>query len=158
MEDTQTKDERSLLLSAVQAVAISPEKAAKIVAQYRKAARKTNREASDAEIEELVSKKIVNKYSSYASFSGGIAALPGIIPGVGTVAAMVGGGMADTTACMKIQIDMTMLLATNFSWDLNEHDAMYMTMLVAVIGSLEKMGVGVGAPVASKAGVKMLQQ
>lgn len=158
MEDTQTKDERSLLLSAVQAVAISPEKAAKIVAQYRKAARKTNREASDAEIEELVSKKIVNKYSSYASLSGGIAALPGIIPGVGTVAAMVGGGMADTTACMKIQIDMTMLLATNFGWDLNEHDAMYMTILIAVIGSLEKMGVGVGAPVASKAGVKMLQQ
>ena len=158
MTDTQKKDDGSLLLSAVQAVAISPEKALKIVAQYRKAARKTNPAASDTEVEKLVSNKIINRYSKYASLSGGVSALPGVIPGVGSLVSMFGGGFVDMTACMKIQVDMTMLLATNFGWDLNDHDAIYMTMLIAVVGSLEKMGVGVGVPVASKAGVKMLQQ
>lgn len=158
LNDAPSGDQGSLLLTAVQAVAISPEKAKKIVGQYQKSARKTNPKASETEIEEIISHKIVDKYSKYASLSGGVAALPGIIPGVGTVAAMVGGGMADTTACMKIQIDMTMLLATNFGYDLNDHDAMYMTTLIAVSGGLEKMGVGIGVPVASKAGVKMLKQ
>ncbi|MBB2190201.1 EcsC family protein [Gluconacetobacter azotocaptans] len=158
LNDAPSRDQGSLLLTAVQAVAISPEKAKKIVAQYQKAAHKTNPKASETEIEEIISNKIVDKYSKYASLSGGVAALPGIVPGVGTVAAMVGGGMADTTACMKIQIDMTMLLATNFGYDLNDHDAMYMTTLIAVSGGLEKMGVGIGVPIASKAGVKMLKQ
>lgn len=156
--DDQKKDEGSLLLTAVQAVAISPEKASRLVTQYRRAARKTNREASDLEIEAIISRKIIKKYATLASLSGGVAALPGIVPGIGTIAAMVGGGMADTTVCMKMQIDMTMLLATNFGWDLTEHDALYMTMLIAVSGSLEKLGAGAGVPVASKAGVKMLQQ
>jgi len=158
LNDAPSGDQGSLLLTAVQAVAISPEKAKKIVGQYQKSARKTNPKASETEIEEIISHKIADKYSRYASLSGGVAALPGIIPGVGTVAAMVGGGMADTTACMKIQIDMTMLLATNFGYDLNDHDAMYMTTFIAVSGGLEKMGVGIGVPVASKAGVKMLKQ
>ena len=158
MTEDQTKDEGSMLMKAVQAVAISPAKASKVVSQYTKAARKSNFNATDKEIEDLVSRKIVNRYSSYASLSGGVAALPGIIPGVGTLVAMVGGGAADATVCMKIQIDMTMLLATNFDWDLTDHDAMHMTMLIALAGGLEKLGSQTGAPIASKAGVKMIQQ
>ncbi|MGI4794439.1 MAG: EcsC family protein [Janthinobacterium lividum] len=158
MTEAQTKDDDgSTLLSIVQAIAISPAKATKIVNQYKKAGRKTNPKVTDEELERIVSNKIINTYSTYASLSGGITALPGIIPGVGTIMAAVGGGTADLTACMKIQIDMTMLLATNFGWDLTDHDAMFMTMLIAVSGGLEKLGVQTGAPVASKAGVKMLQ-
>ncbi|GAB6968537.1 hypothetical protein JCM25156A_25750 [Komagataeibacter kakiaceti JCM 25156] len=158
MTENPNKDDGSLMLNAIRAIAISPEKAKKMVDQYKHSAKKLNKQCNDNEIEKIVSKKIIAKYSRYASLSGGLSAVPGIVPGIGTVAAMVGGGTADATVCMKIQIDMTMLLAVNFGWDLTDHDAMYMTILIAVAGGLEQLGVQSGAPIASKAGVKMLQQ
>ncbi|KXV77389.1 EcsC family protein [Acetobacter cerevisiae] len=157
-EDFEEKNDGSLILTAVQAIAISPEKAKKWVTQYKKAAQKSHPDYDETQIEKIVSEKIISKYSSYSSLSGGLTAIPGAIPGVGTLISAIGGGTADLTACMKIQIDMTMLLATNYGWDLTDHDALHMTMLIALSGGLEKLGVQTGAPVASKAGVKMLQQ
>jgi len=148
----------SVLLTAVRAVAISPEKAMQQISQYKASARKRNSEADDEQIEDIVSAKIIAKYARYTALSGGVFALPGIVPGVGTVAAAVGGGAGDAVACLKAQVDMTMLLAANFGWDLTELDAQHLAMLIAVSSGLEKLGVQSGAPVASKAGVKMLRQ
>ncbi|MFC0386812.1 hypothetical protein [Muricoccus vinaceus] len=145
-----------LLLKTLQTVAISPQNAMKAVAKYKKAAQKVNPQLSGAEIEKIVARKIIHRYARYASMSGGVTALPGVMPGVGTLVGMLGGGATDLTICMKLQVDMTMMLAANYGWDLDDQDALHMTLLIAVMGGLEKLGVGGGAPLASKAGVKML--
>jgi len=158
MAEPEPKDKGSVVFSTVRAMAISPEKAMQIASQYKAAALKKNPERTAVEIEAIVSKKIINKYSNYTALSGSVFAIPGIVPGVGTAVAMVGGGLGDAASCLKAQVDMTMLLAANFGWDLTELDAQYMAMLIAVSCGLEKLGVGSGVPVASKAGVKILRQ
>ncbi len=151
-------DSGSRLLKAVESIAISPSDASALVKQYRDQVVKSNPSASTTEIQELVSKKIISRYCTMSATSGGATALTGVIPGLGTAVAMVGGGLTDATLGMKFQVDMCMCLAEAFGWDLNNEDARHLTLLVAAGGSLEKLGVEAGTKFASKAGVNMVRQ
>ena len=154
--------EGSTLLKAVQAAAISPASAKKVVANLRRAAaipRKGERpEDYNRRVAPVVGDAIVSRYSKLAATSGGVTALAGIIPGIGTLVSALGGGLADTVVCMKLQVDMCFCLAEAFGWDLDTEDARHLSFLIAAGGTLEQAGVEVGARVASKAGVSMLRQ
>lgn len=147
----------SKLWTVVNAIAIGPDRAHEIAEQYKVAARKTNPEADDFKIEKIVSEKIIKKYAKTSALSGTVTALPGVFPGVGTAVAVVGGGVADAAVSLKAQMDMTLVLAANYGWDLTEQDARHMALLISLCGGLEKLGEKAVTPVASKAGVKMLK-
>lgn len=155
-ENTESQD-GSFLLKTIQLIAMKPDAAMKLVKQYRKAARKRSPSSTDEEVERIIARRIINRYSKYAAISGGATSLTGVVPGLGTALAMFGGGVADTAVSMKLQVDMTMCLAANYGWDLTDQDAQHLTLLIAVLGSLEKFGVQAAAPIASKAGVVMLR-
>ena len=89
---------------------------------------------------------------------GGATALPGIIPGLGTAVAMVGGATADSLVCMKLQVDMCMCLAAAFKYDITSEDGKHLAFLIAATGSVQRAGIGAGAKIGSKAGVSMLRQ
>lgn len=148
----------SRLLKAVEAIAISPKDARAMVTQYKIIAQTSNPKASEKELQELVAKKIISRYSKMSATSGGATALAGVIPGIGTAIAMVGGGLTDATIGMKFQVDMSMCIAEAFGWDLTSEDARQLSFLIAAGGSLEKFGVEVGTAFASKAGVNMVRQ
>ena len=148
----------SRLLKAVEAIAISPKDARAMVTQYKIIAQKSNPKASEKQLQELVAKKIISRYSKMSATSGGATALAGVIPGIGTAIAMVGGGLTDATIGMKFQVDMSMCIAEAFGWDLTSEDARQLSFLIAAGGSLEKFGVEVGTAFASKAGVNMVRQ
>jgi uncharacterized protein (DUF697 family) len=158
MSADEQADTGSFLLKAVEAIAISPESANAIVSQYMTQAKKRNPKAPEHEIQKVVAKKIISRYSKLAATSGGVTALTGVIPGIGTAMAMTGGGMADTTVCLKLQVDMAMCLASTFGWDLGAEDARHLSLIIAIGGSLEKFGVEAGTSIATKAGVGMVRQ
>lgn len=157
MQESKELDTPSNLLKAVEAIAITPEDAKKIVNGYKNAALKKNAALSETEVQQIVAKKIVDRYSSYSALSGGVTSLSSFIPGIGTAVTMTGGALADVTYCMKIQVDMCMCLAETFGWDLGNEDAKQLSLLIASAGALEKTGSEVAVRVASKAGVKMLK-
>ena len=148
----------SRVLQAVNAIAIRPEEAIAIVDRYREQVLRSRPSASHDEVWSQVSRKIVERYARLAATSGGITSLAGVIPGVGTAVALVGGGLADVTACMKLQVDMVYCLAAASGWDLTGEDARHVAFLIAAGGSLEKLGVETGVKLASEAGVRMLRQ
>jgi uncharacterized protein (DUF697 family) len=158
MSDGNENDTGSRLLKAVEAIAISPESASALVLQYKVEASKKSPQANEHEIQQIVGKKIIGRYSKLSATSGGVTALAGVIPGVGTAVAMAGGGITGTTLCVKLQVDMAMCLASTFGWDLNSEDARHLSFLIAVSGSLEKFGAEAGTRIATKAGVSMLRQ
>ncbi|BBV85997.1 hypothetical protein [Enterobacter kobei] len=157
MEDSKKLDNPSKLLQMVEAIAIKPQDAKKIVIGYKKALLKKDSSLSEQVIQRIVAKKIVDRYSSYSALSGGVTSLSSIVPGVGTAVSMTGGALADVTYCMKIQVDMCMCLAETFGWDLGNEDAKHLSFLIAAGGALEKAGSEVAVKVASTAGVKMLK-
>jgi uncharacterized protein (DUF697 family) len=158
MTDETKPENESRLLKAVESIAISPQDAKALVAQYRSQVKSSKPKASDHEIQALVADKIISRYAKMSATSGGVTALAGVIPGLGTAVAMVGGGLTDATIGMKFQVDMCMCLADTFGWDLTSEDARQLAFMIAAGGSLEKFGVEVGTALASKAGVNMVRQ
>lgn len=157
MEDG-SKATGSTIMKIVETIAITPQDAREIVCQYEVQARAKHSDFSDDKIKNLVADKIIKRYSSLAATSGGVTSLAGVIPGVGTAFSMVGGGLADVSLSMKFQIDMTMCLAIALKDNLANEDAKHMSFIIALCGTLEKAGVAGGAKIASKAGVKMVDQ
>ncbi|AYQ26900.1 MULTISPECIES: hypothetical protein [unclassified Polaromonas] len=155
---TEQADTGSSLMKMVEAIAISPQDARVVVEQYETQARKALPRASNRNIQKIVTDKIIQRYSRLAATSGAVSAIPGVVPGVGTAAAVLGGGLADVTVCMKLQIDMTMCLAVAINKELSNEDAKHMSFLIALAGSLEKLGTAGMTKVASKAGVKMVKK
>ena len=102
--------------------------------------------------------KLLVDNSRLAMMVGGATALPGIIPGLGTAVAMVGGATADSLVCMKLQVDMCMCLAAAFKYDITSEDGKHLAFLIAATGSVQRAGIGAGAKIGSKAGVSMLRQ
>lgn len=152
------EDSGSSLMKMVEAIAISPQDAREVVQQYEAQARKSLPTATDEKIRDLVTDKIIARYSKLAATSGAATAIPGAIPGIGTAVSMVGGGAVDISVCMKLQIDMTMCLAVAINGGMNNEDAKHMSFLIALYGSLEQMGSAGAIKLGSKAGVKMVKQ
>jgi len=157
MEEIKEIDNPSKLLKMVEVIAITPEDAKKIVNGYKEAVLKQNPSLSEKQVQKIVAKKIVDRYSSFSALSGGITSLSSLIPGVGTAVTMTGGALADATYCMKIQVDMCMCIAETYGWDIGNEDAKHLSYLIAAGGALEKAGSEVAVKVASNAGVKMLK-
>ncbi|WP_186210089.1 hypothetical protein [Burkholderia gladioli] len=148
----------SIIMRIVESIAISPEDAREIVRQYDAQARAKHPNGSNEKVKKMVANKIIKRYSKLAATSGGVTSLAGVIPGVGTAISMVGGGLADVSLSMKFQIDMTMCLAMALKDQLANEDAKHMSFIIALCGALEKAGAAEGARIASKAGVKMVEQ
>ena len=146
------------IMKIVEAIAITPQDAREVVHQYEAHARATNPRATAASIRKHVTDKIIRRYSRMTAFSGGATSLTGVVPGLGTAIAMAGGGLADISICMKLQVDMTMCLAIAINDKLTNEDAKHMSFVVALAGSLEKFGSEAAKKTTSKAAVNIVSR
>ncbi|WP_247254591.1 EcsC family protein [Pseudomonas moorei] len=154
----EKEDNGSALMKIVEAIAITPKDARELVTQYQEQARKAKPDASSEQIQALVTDKIIERYSKMAAATGGATSLAGVIPGIGTAVAMVGGGAADVSMCMKLQIDMTMCLGIAINKKMSNEDAKHMSFVIALCGSLEQMTSSGATKVASKAAVRVVSE
>lgn len=147
----------SRLYEAIKLFAISPAEASTLVEGYLEQSRKRHPESSASEHQSRVAKQLIVRYCRLAGTSGGLTALTGVIPGVGTLISMFGGGFTDAVVCMKLQVDMCMCLAKTFGWDLHEEDTKGLVFLLAAGGAVENLGKGFAVEIGSKAGVNLLK-
>lgn len=148
----------SRLLKAVAGVTISPQEAKSIVAKLWAEEKRRFPNKSDDELRLGVAKSVVKRYARLSATSGGVTALAGIVPGIGTLITFVGGGLTDATICMKLQVDMTMCLAETFGWDISSKRARKLSFLIAGSATLERFGVKKGGRLASTAGINVVNR
>lgn len=146
----------SRLLKLVQSCAIKPEDAHQLVRKYRDQVDPPG--ISERKRSNFIADKVIGRYAKLAGMAGGASGLAGVVPGIGTIAASVGGGSVDAVACMKLQVDMCMCLAASFGYDLTNEDAHHLSFLIAAGGTVEQAAVETTTKVASKAGVRMLRR
>lgn len=151
------KDDGSLLMKTVEAIAIEPQEARALAERYESQIRITDPDIQEREIIDLISEKIINRYAKMAAVSGGATSLSGVIPGVGTVAAMLGGGAVDMSVCMKLQIDMTMCLCMAINKEMTNEDAKHMSFIIALAGTIEQAASTQGAAFAAKSASKVVE-
>jgi hypothetical protein len=150
--------QESRLLKAVEVIAISPQEAKRLVAQFHKLHQQKYPTATEHERQDYVARLLIKRHARIAGWIGGTTALTGVIPGIGTAIAILGGASADMALTMKVQVDMCMCLAENYGYDINSHDARNLAFLIAAGSTLQQAGVEGATVIGSKAGVKMLQQ
>ena len=148
----------SRLLRAVEAIAIRDEDALAIAKQYLDQSKVRFPTDEDSRHQLRAADKIIGRYSRLAAMVGTASGLPGIVPGLGTAIAVVGGATADSLICMKLQVDMCMCLAAAFKYDISSEDGKHLAFLIAATGAAQRAGVETGARVGSQAGVRMLRQ
>ncbi|MEG2722882.1 MAG: hypothetical protein RR944_09215 [Acinetobacter sp.] len=153
-----SENKYDLLHQAVEKIAISAEDAHALVDNYKRQARLANPSFCDSEIKQMIGSKVIDRYAKLAAASGAATASAGIIPGVGTAVAIIGGGLADAAAAMKLQVDMTMCIAATYDYDLTNEDAKHLSFLIAGLGAVEQAATGSASKFASKASVKMIDQ
>jgi hypothetical protein len=159
MTKTKSELEPSRLQKAVESIAISPEDAAKLVDGYRRSFRKKfDREPETIADKRRIASKVIDRYSKFAAATGAAAALPGVIPGIGTAVAVIGGGAADIAASLKIQIDMCMCLVDVFAEEQSSEDKKHLAFILALAGSIEGLATNTGKVAVEKVAQKLVYQ
>ena len=122
----------SRLLKAVERIVESPEK---IEAQAEAIVQAVREELPDdadgAEVLALAERKLIARYSNRAALAGGASSLPALIPGVGTLASIVGGGLVDMTCCLKFEVEMVLALSSLHGFDIRDPRERQLAYLLA---------------------------
>lgn len=92
---------------------------------------------------ERVAERIIARYSNRAAISGGVTALLALLPGVGTVLAVVGGTLADLVLTLKFQVEMTLSLSYLYGHDIRDRRERRLAYLLASL-STDEAARGVG--------------
>jgi hypothetical protein len=152
-------DDKPILLKAIELILANPvnirEEANHILEKYRD---RYQSDQTEDDIRELAADKIISNYSYYSAFSGGVTALTGIIPGLGTAVATFGGATADTALCMKFQIEMVMALATIYGHDIRLEEMQRLCFIIAALGTLNEAAKETTKQVGSRAFVAMARK
>ncbi|HEY3444725.1 MAG TPA: EcsC family protein [Myxococcales bacterium] len=129
------------LLKAVERIVDAP---AKIRAQVDAAAEKIRAslpdDATDAQVCGALERDLVSHYSNRTALAGGAAALPGLIPGLGSLAAVLGGGLLDMTFCLKYEVEMVLALAASRGYDIEDPRERQLAYLLAAAHTYEASG------------------
>ncbi|WP_129840309.1 hypothetical protein [Streptomyces sp. RFCAC02] len=151
--------EESRLQKTVEKIAITPEAATGLVDGYRATFKaKFKREPESPEDKRRIAAKIIGRYSKLSAVTGAVTAAPSAIPGVGTAVAVLGGGITDTAAALKLQIDMCMCLVEVYETELSAEDKKQLAFVLALAGSVEQMAAKGGKAAVLKIAEKLVYQ
>ncbi|MFJ7776231.1 EcsC family protein [Streptomyces yangpuensis] len=151
--------EESRLQKAVEMIAITPQAATELVGGYRATFEaKFKRRPESLEDKRRLAAKIIGRYSKLSAVTGAVTAAPSVIPGVGTAVAVLGGGITDIAAALKLQIDMCMCLVEVYETELSDEDKKHLAFVLALAGSVEQMASKGGKAAVLKIAEKLVYQ
>lgn len=139
---SQSADEGSrkgrALLMAVERIVDSPAKirarAAEVEARIREALPDG---APDDQVRKAVEQRLIADYSNRTALAGGAAALPGIVPGIGSLTTLIGGGLVDMTFCLKYEVEMVLALAALRGYNIENARERQLAYLMAAAHTYE---------------------
>lgn len=124
------------LLSAVERIIEDIDALVARVERMRREADLAPGEHDDVRVGALA-KKIVSSYSNRSAVSGGLTALPALLPGVGTVTALVGGALADVALMLKFEVEMALSLTHLYGFDVRQERERQLAFLLASVSTYE---------------------
>lgn len=151
----EESNDSGLMLRAIQAIAMPPQDVESLVNQYRSRFEKRAELDDEARLE--CGQAIVRRFSKLAASAGAATALAGVVPGIGTAVALLGGTATDLAVTLKWQVDMCACLIHLYGYDLGNPEAQHLVFALAFLGALENAGQGAAVKLGSKAGVKALR-
>lgn len=137
-EPREPNDQGERLLTAVERILAPPEDIRKLAERFLETER-ARLPDSPTLLRERTAQAIIRHYSLATALGGGLSSLPALIPGVGTAAALLGGGLADMTICLKFEVEMIMALASLFGHDVSRPQERSYCLLLAGLSTYQEM-------------------
>ncbi len=126
------EDKGKALLNAVERILASAESIEEEVEGIYEAQARKRPDVPEV-LRERVAREVISRYSTLTAVGGGLSSLPAILPGVGTMAAVLGGSMVDMTLCLKYETEMIMALSALFGNDITtERERAYCLLLAGL--------------------------
>jgi hypothetical protein len=116
------------LLNAVERMIARPAAIEAVVADYA---------AEHSDDLEALSRRIISHYSNRSALAGGLAALPGMVPGLGTLTVAFGTSLADMALVLKLEVELVLALARAHGVDIREPGERRLAFLVAAVNVAE---------------------
>jgi len=104
---------------------------------HKRAAQSPAGKGGDEAVRALAAAEIIRHYSTRTAFSGGVAALPGLLPGIGTAVAVAGGALADLTFILKFEMEMALALSQLHGHDIRDSVERHRAFLLACVSTLD---------------------
>ena len=136
MKEAEDQSQGQKLLSAVERI-ISDTDSLIALAQHHLRQAQKKKLASEAETREAAAAEVVSYFSTRAAISGGLAATPALIPGVGTLLAALGGALADMGFLLKYEVEMALVLSHLHGFDIQKEEERQLAFLLASVGTYD---------------------
>lgn len=142
LDSTDPDQDKPLLLRAVEAIVAGPTEIRTVVreADEKVTSHRKTRHLQGDDKQLAVANEIIERYARTCGRVGSLTAAASVIPGIGTVVALVGSTAADLVISMKYQIEMVMALAHLFGRDISTEDEQRLCYAVAGLGVATQAG------------------
>jgi uncharacterized protein (DUF697 family) len=94
-------------------------------------------EPDEQERIDSIARQIIEDYSRRAAISGGVTAMPGLLPGGGSALALIGGVLADMTFVLKYEVEMILCLTYLYGHDIRDEKERWLAYVLAGIRTHE---------------------
>ena len=136
--DAKENDKGTHLLNAVERILAPPEQIRQVAQEIYKREKERLPDMPDL-LQQRAAAEVIRHYSYATAIGGGVSSLPGLLPGVGTAAAVLGGGLADMVLCLKFEVEMIMALDSLFGHDIDLPRERSFCLLLAGLSAYQEM-------------------
>jgi hypothetical protein len=132
MKEAEDQEQGRKLLTAVERILADTDSLIALSTLQQEKARLKGLPDEDA-TRDAAALEVVRHFSNRSAISGGLAALPGIVPGAGTLVAALGGTLADMCFMLKFEVEMALVLSHLYGYDItHEHERQLAFLLASV--------------------------
>jgi uncharacterized protein (DUF697 family) len=93
--------------------------------------------ADEAAAVKAAAEELVRHFSTRTAVAGGLSALPAMLPGVGTLAAVAGGALADMGMVLKYEVEMALTLSHLHGFDITREEERNIAFLMASVSTYD---------------------
>ena len=84
-----------------------------------------------------LSDRLISHYSNRSALVGGMSALPGIVPGIGTLTVAIGTSLVDMAAVLKLETELCLALCYAHGFDVDDRRERQLALLLAAVHTSE---------------------
>ncbi|MCP3057887.1 EcsC family protein [Myxococcus sp. K38C18041901] len=136
MKEVEDPEQGRKLLTAVERILADTDSLVLMAKQELAKARDKKLPSEDA-VREDASLAVVRHFSNRSALSGGLAALPALVPGAGTLVAALGGTLADMCFMLKFEVEMALVLSHLHGFDITREDERQLAFLLASVSTYD---------------------
>jgi hypothetical protein len=141
MTEAEGQSQGRQLLTAVERIIASTDNLIALSEEHQRKARERDLGSESATLDAAAG-EVITHFARRSAMSGGLTALPALIPGVGSLVAAAGGTLADIGLVLKFEVEMALVLSHLHGFDITRNEERQIAFLLASVGTYDAQSGG----------------